>query len=304
MDRVTISGSALHLMNALKQDPTRLLRRLAWTGAVLAFGLIVLGGVVRITGSGMGCGDHWPLCNGEWFPPLDLPTMIEIGHRWAAALVSILVLAMTAVAWTRHRAEPRLRTPATLALVLLVAQVLLGAVTVKLALPPWVVITHLANAMVLLGVILVTALRAGARVTREAACTQASPEDGPGRHAAHRQVVAATALGFGVILFGAQVANFHAGLLCLGFPLCNGRILPPADSAGIPALGPSGPCLRISGRCSGARRPPEPPLGPRQWAPQAIGGHRGRRYRPSDRCGRSHGARAPAADPARRYTCW
>ena len=59
---------------------------------MLAFGLIVLGGVVRITGSGMGCGDHWPLCNGEWFPPLDLPTMIEIGHRWAAALVSMVVL--------------------------------------------------------------------------------------------------------------------------------------------------------------------------------------------------------------------
>jgi protoheme IX farnesyltransferase len=213
-------------MNPLKQDPTRLLRRLAWTGAVLAFGLIVLGGVVRITGSGMGCGDHWPLCNGEWFPPLDLPTMIEIGHRWAAALVSILVVAMTAVAWIRHRAEPRLRTPATLALVLLVAQVLLGAVTVKLALPPWVIITHLANAMVLLGVILVTALRAGARVTREVARTHAAP--GPGRHAAHGQVVAATALGFVVILFGAQVANFHAGLLCLGFPLCNGGILPPA----------------------------------------------------------------------------
>ena len=204
-------------MNSLKQDPTRLLRRLAWTGAVLAFGLIVLGGVVRITGSGMGCGDHWPLCNGEWFPPLDLPTMIEIGHRWAAALVSILVLAMTAVAWIRHRGERRLRTPATLALVLLVVQVLLGAVTVKLALPPWVVITHLANAMALLAVILLTALRAGAKATSHA------------RHAAHGQVLATSALGFVVVLFGAQVANFHAGLLCLGFPLCNGVILPPAS---------------------------------------------------------------------------
>jgi heme o synthase len=213
-------------MNSSKQDPTRLLRRLAWTGAVLAFGLIVLGGVVRITGSGMGCGAHWPLCHGEWFPPLDLPTMIEIGHRWAAALVSILVLAMTAVAWFRHRSEPRLRTPATLALVLLVVQVLLGAVTVKLELPPWVVITHLANAMVLLGVLLVTALRAGAKVTRE---TATAPQDRPHRHQAHGHVLAATALGFGVILFGAQVANFHAGLLCLGFPLCNGGILPPAS---------------------------------------------------------------------------
>ncbi len=33
----------------------------------------------------MGCGEHWPRCNGEWFPPLDLPTLIEISHRWAAA---------------------------------------------------------------------------------------------------------------------------------------------------------------------------------------------------------------------------
>ncbi|HWN19477.1 MAG TPA: COX15/CtaA family protein, partial [Gemmatimonadales bacterium] len=213
-------------MNPPQPDPTRLLRRLAWTGAILAFGLIVLGGVVRITGSGMGCGDHWPLCDGEWFPPLDLPTMIEIGHRWAAALVSILVLAMTAVAWIRHRHEPRLRSPATLALVLLVVQVLLGAVTVKLALPPWVIITHLANAMVLLGVILLTALRAGARATAEAASGAGQPAHGPGRHPAHRQVLATTALGFVVILFGAQVANFHTGLLCLGFPLCNGQLLP------------------------------------------------------------------------------
>ena len=84
--------------------------------AALAFGLIVLGGVVRITGSGMGCGDHWPRCDGEWFPPLDLPTMIEIGHRWAAALVSLLVLARGG--WwpgVRHRDEPRFGTPATLA---------------------------------------------------------------------------------------------------------------------------------------------------------------------------------------------
>ena len=214
------------LMNSSKQEPTRLLRRLAWTGAVLALGLIVLGGVVRITGSGMGCGDHWPLCNGEWFPPLDLPTMIEISHRWSAALVSLLVLAMTAVAWTRHRAAPRLRTPATVALVLLVVQVLLGAVTVKLALPPWVVITHLANAMVLLAVILLTALRAGGG---DAGGAAGQLPRSPERHAAHRQVLATVALGFVVILFGAQVANFHAGLLCLGFPLCSGGILPPGN---------------------------------------------------------------------------
>jgi protoheme IX farnesyltransferase len=201
----------------------RLLRRLAWTGSALALGLIVLGGVVRITGSGMGCGDHWPRCDGQWFPPLDLPTLIEIGHRWAAALVSLLVFAVALVGWRRHRNEPALRNPALLAAVLLVVQVLLGAVTVKLALPPWVIVTHLANAMLLLATLMVVALRAGA------------PE-GPAmprlesRHGAHGLALATAGLGFVVILFGAQVANFHAGLLCLGFPLCNGGVLPPASS--------------------------------------------------------------------------
>src|SRR5918995_1033367 len=206
-------------------DQFRLLRRLAWLGVALAFGLIVLGGVVRITGSGMGCGDHWPRCNGEWFPPLGLPTMIEIGHRWAAALVSVVVAAIAAVAWLKHRHDPALRNPATLALVVLVVQVLLGAVTVKLELPPAVVIVHLANAMVLLAVILVTALRASVPAGEAPIGTARIPA-----HRDHPLVFATAALGFVVILFGAQVANFHAGLLCLGFPLCNGSALPPANA--------------------------------------------------------------------------
>ena len=203
-------------------DRARTLRRLAWTGATFALGLIVLGGVVRITGSGMGCGDHWPRCDGHWFPPLDLPTAIEISHRWVAALVSLLVLSVALVAWWRHRDVGALRTPATLALVLLVVQVLLGAVTVKLSLPPWVIITHLANAMILLAVLMIVALRAGA---------SEGPAVPPGaRHGAHGLVMGTAVLGFTVILFGAQVANFNAGLLCLGFPLCDGGIRPP-DSA-------------------------------------------------------------------------
>ena len=210
-------------MTTSTPDRARVLRRLAWTGAALALGLIVLGGVVRITGSGMGCGEHWPRCDGEWFPPLDLPTLIEIGHRWAAALVSLLVFAVAVVAWRRHRDQPALRIPALLAVVLLVVQVLLGAVTVKLALPPWVIITHLANAMLLLATLMVVALRA--RVPEG----PTAPSLGA-RHGAHGLVLATAALGFAVILFGAQVANFHAGLLCRGFPLCDGGILPPASS--------------------------------------------------------------------------
>jgi heme o synthase len=110
-------------------------------------------------------------------------------------------------------------------LVVLIVQVLLGAVTVKLELPPAVVIVHLANAMVLLAVILVTALRASVPASEASIGTVRIPA-----HRDHPLVLATAALGFVVILFGAQVANFHAGLLCLGFPLCNGSALPPGNA--------------------------------------------------------------------------
>ena len=90
-----------------------LYRRLALAAAALVIGLITLGGVVRITGSGLGCGDHWPLCDGQWFPPLDLPTLIEISHRWVAALVTVAVFALVAVAWRRHRKQRELFGPAS-----------------------------------------------------------------------------------------------------------------------------------------------------------------------------------------------
>jgi len=205
----------------------QLYRRVAWTAAISAFVLVVLGGIVRITGSGMGCGDHWPKCNGEWFPPLDLPTMIEIGHRWAAALVSILVVGLAAVAWKKHRQEPRLFRPALLAVVLLVVQVLLGAVTVKLALPPEVVIVHLANAMVLLATLLVAGLRSqrdGGQEGQRDNTTALRPS--------YPLALFAAGFGFTVVLLGALVANYHAGFVCQGFPLCSGSLLPPRTPFG------------------------------------------------------------------------
>jgi heme o synthase len=210
----------------------RLYFRLAAAASVLTLGLIVLGGVVRITGSGMGCGEHWPRCNGEWFPPLDLPTMIEIGHRWAAALVSLFVLGLALVAWVNHRTEPRLRNPATLALGLLILQVLLGPVIVKLALPPEVIIVHLANAMILLATLLIATMRSWAHSWQMAPSgSQPSQEDSPellaNRRTGRPAIIGAAAFGFLVILLGALVANYHAGLLCGGFPLCNGQLLPP-----------------------------------------------------------------------------
>ena len=199
---------------------TRRFTRLAWTAATFTYLLIILGAIVRITGSGLGCGEHWPLCNGKMLPPLDLPTLIEYGHRLAAAAVSVLVAALALQAWWLRRGagspkgvpdgpgEPYLPDKtAYVALALLVVQVLLGAVTVKLSLPPWTVILHLGTAMLLLATLIIAA-----RGT-----TGAPPS---------RVGLAALALGFVTVLFGALTANVGAASACLGFPLCNGQLIP------------------------------------------------------------------------------
>lgn len=206
---------------------TRRFTRLAWTAATCTYLLIVLGAVVRITGSGLGCGEHWPLCNGRVLPPLDLPTLIEYAHRLVAALVTVLVAWLAVTAWWLRRgsgtaategldglltaetiraAAPPSRAP-YVALGLLILQVALGAVTVKLRLPPWTVILHLGTAMLLLATLLVAA--AGAPVARP------SPAG-----------LVALGLGFVTVLFGALTANLGAASACLGFPLCNGQVAP------------------------------------------------------------------------------
>jgi len=192
---------------------TRRFTRLAWTAATFTYLLVILGAIVRITGSGLGCGEHWPLCNGKLLPPLDLPTMIEYGHRLAAAAASGLVTALAAYAWwlrqgagTGERFSPD-RT-AYVALGLLVVQVLLGAVTVELSLPPWTVILHLGTAMLLLATLIVAA-----KLT-------------PGAARPTRAGLLALGLGFVTVLFGALTANLGAASACLGFPLCNGQVVP------------------------------------------------------------------------------
>src|SRR6266699_1631938 len=79
---------------------TRRFTRLAWAAAACTYFLIVLGAVVRVTGSGLGCGEHWPRCHGRWFPPLDdIGTLIEWNHRLFAGLVTVLVVAVAAGSW-------------------------------------------------------------------------------------------------------------------------------------------------------------------------------------------------------------
>jgi heme A synthase len=189
---------------------TRRFQVLAWVAAVATYLLIVFGAIVRITGSGMGCGDHWPLCNGHLFPSLDdLTTVIEWTHRLIAALISIPIAATAFYAWRLRRAGgPNApSTAAYWALGLLIPQALLGAITVKLELPDWTVILHFLTASIMLAALLLAGL-------------------GRPLFGGDRSARGALFIGVFVVALGALTANMGAAGACTGFPLCNGQIWP------------------------------------------------------------------------------
>src|ERR1051325_4232156 len=147
--------------------------RLATATAALMFALIVVGSVVRTTGSGLACPD-WPLCHGRWIPPFQFNILVEWFHRLIALVVGLGLLATAAWTMVHRETRARLGGLAALSLALYLAQALLGALTVWRLLNPNVVSGHLAVALLLFVTLLSLALvarheaAAGARPARAA----------------------------------------------------------------------------------------------------------------------------------------
>lgn len=143
-------------------------RRLSIAALVVACLHLVFGAIVRISGSGMGCGDHWPKCYGYWFPPFSRPDLVvEVSHRYLASILTLTVATLVLVAY-RNRADARVGGPggalrsALGALGAVVAAAVLGGVTVKFGNAPWATVAHWLVAMTLLALVATTAIRAGA----------------------------------------------------------------------------------------------------------------------------------------------
>ena len=207
------------------------IRRLSLAALVVACLHLVFGAIVRISGSGMGCGDHWPKCYGYWFPPLSRPDLIiEVSHRYLASILVMAVGAMVVAAF-RRRHEAGVGGPGGAlrsslgALGAVLSAALLGGVTVKLGNAPWATLAHWLVAMTLLAMVTTTAIRAGAL-----GGTRAASENGTAR--AWRSARGAATLAILAVALGGLTAKHPgAAVACTNIPGCGRN--PLVDSSAV-----------------------------------------------------------------------
>ena len=182
--------------------------RLALLAAVLTVGLIAYGSWVRVSGSGLGCPD-WPLCEGGIVPELEGDTAIEFGHR---AYAGITMLLTAVAAWVAHRGRASDPLTAKLllgALVAILAQAVLGGITVLTELHGMVRLAHLTFSLLTLSLLTGGAVR-GLDVRPAAAPVL------------ERWRALAVATAFVVLVGGTIVGTGQSGG-CPGLPLCDDR---------------------------------------------------------------------------------
>lgn len=231
----------------------RRFRRLADLTAVVTFLLIIVGGVVRVSDSGLGCGPGgsgtkgWPLCGGDVIPIVgDENTLIEFSHRLLAAVVVALIalLCWRAYRDLGHKRRPQTPSPdrtwafrgSIAAGLIVLVQAGLGGLTVEHSLKEELVAAHLGTAMLLLGLLLWLSFKA-----RSAAAVE---DDQPVRQPDRRlrpYVATAAVLLLGAIVAGGYMAgteeegvnevgpNIAGAHLACGhqFPTCgDGKFLP------------------------------------------------------------------------------
>ena len=186
---------------------------------------VVLGGVVRVTGSGDACPD-WPLCHGKIIPPFDYHIWLEFTHRLAATAVGFLVVVSLVLAWRHLRTSKPVMIATSASTVLVIAAAILGGLTVLSNLSWWTRLIHLGLAELTV---------AGLAV----AWLAGHPDDRPDRpknleDTVSRQdrIVAWAGLGglLLVVLCGSYMVGIGYGAICRGWPLCLGSSNPAGNA--------------------------------------------------------------------------
>ncbi len=183
----------------------------------MTLALVIVGVIVRATGSGLGCPD-WPFCYGQVIPPLEFKAWAEWIHRLIAAVIGVMVLGVAVLALVDHRDRPSLVAASLGAVALVVFQAWLGRETVRLGNSGASVTAHLAAAMAVAGLLAFLLVRAG------------YPARLPARGDSQRLTILiafAAVATFAMLIFGANVTAADAALVFPDWPLMGGAIVPP-----------------------------------------------------------------------------
>jgi len=196
--------------------------RFAVVTAFATFCLLIAGGLVSTTESGLACPD-WPLCEGKLIPKMVNGKQFEHTHRLVASAVATMTFVLCAMIFRRRRADRVLTRLGAAAAVLVVVQALLGALTVKLALPAWVSSLHLATAMAFFCTTVTLAFLTRQRMPG----SSAEPVVAGNRARLRRWILPAIAIAYLQVCVGAVMRHTRGGLACgFHFPLCLGRVWP------------------------------------------------------------------------------
>jgi cytochrome c oxidase assembly protein subunit 15 len=151
---------------------TRRFQLCSWRTLAYTLAVVLWGAFVRATGSGAGCGDHWPVCNGEVVPRApSVQTLIEYTHRVTSGLALVLAVVLCVWGLRAHARGNPVRRGAVLSLVFMVTEALVGAGLVlfqmvarntSTARAYWMA-AHLINTFVVVGGLALTAWWAGGR---------------------------------------------------------------------------------------------------------------------------------------------
>jgi heme A synthase len=156
----------LAVARSLTTSPAGRLARYAWGVLAVNLGVILLGAYVRASGSGAGCGAHWPLCNGEVLPrDPAIQTVIEFSHRLSSGVALVLIAGLVIGAWRTYPRRHAVRRGAALSAAFIASEAAIGAGLVllryvaddtRIARGYWVA-GHLLNTFLLIGALALTA---------------------------------------------------------------------------------------------------------------------------------------------------
>ncbi|MCA9877898.1 MAG: hypothetical protein KC442_08950, partial [Thermomicrobiales bacterium] len=194
--------------------------RLALATLLVTLALIVVGSVARLHPAGTGCGNTWPLCDGQILPPREWAALVEVAHRLLAVAVLLLASATTIAACVAPEVAPRVRALAVSGLAVLLLQVVVGGLTAVLAAPALIAVLHLTTAMLFIGLVLATTVAAAAQRGAPAALAALGRWPAPGFD--RRFVLVATTaavVALFLVVFGASTSAGGAAP-CATWPMC------------------------------------------------------------------------------------